>query len=376
MKVEQNPGRREYGLGSLDSAPQKRLRPSALDLFSGCGGLSVGLRKAGFEVLGAIEVDETAAKTYRLNHPTTHVWQEDIQTLNPNDVLMQLEMVPGDLDLLAGCPPCQGFSTMRTRNGRKSVKDPRNHLLMEFLRYVEMLRPKAVMMENVPRLAKYWRFIHFRSRMKALGYKGHFKVLDAANYGVPQRRKRLIYMASRIAIPQFAEEQTRQKTVRNAIGGLPMAGNSGDVVHDLPEQRSERVLKLIRQIPKDGGSRVSLPKEMQLKCHSTCDGFKDVYGRMAWDDLAPTITSGCFNPSKGRFLHPTADRAITIREAALLQGFPKSYKFSSTRNKSTLALMIGNALPPPFIKAHAQKIYDVLTSTAIQNQRKSNNKKS
>ncbi|MCL6560156.1 MAG: DNA cytosine methyltransferase, partial [Firmicutes bacterium] len=114
--------------------------------------------------------------------------------------------------------------------------------------------------------------------------------------------------------------------------------------------------ELIRRIPKNGGSRTDLPEEYRLACHKRCNGFKDVYGRMAWDDVAPTITGGCFNPSKGRFLHPEEDRAITMREAALLQGFPRRYKFPATDNKSAVAWMIGNALPPPFIAAHARCI--------------------
>ena len=118
-------------------------------------------------------------------------------------------------------------------------------------------------------------------------------------------------------------------------------------------------MELIQRIPKNGGSRTDLPEEDQLECHKRCNGFKDVYGRMAWGDVAPTITSGCSNPSKGRFLHPEEDRAITLREAALLQGFPLRYKFP-TSNKSAVALMIGNALPPPFITAHARMIRDTL----------------
>ena len=124
----------------------------------------------------------------------------------------------------------------------------------------------------------------------------------------------------------------------------------------MKERRSDRIRRLIRSIPKDGGSRSALPAAQQLKCHQSTDGFKDVYGRMAWGDVAPTITSGCTNPSKGRFLHPEQDRAITAREAALLQGFPKSYEFSLKRGKSGVAEMIGNALPPEFVRRHARTI--------------------
>ena len=119
-------------------------------------------------------------------------------------------------------------------------------------------------------------------------------------------------------------------------------------------------------IPHNGGSRKDLPEEYWLNCHKKCNGFKDVYGRMAWDDLAPTITGGCFNPSKGRYLHPEENRAITMREAALLQGFPRDYNFPIVTNKSALAMMIGNALPPPFVKAHAISIKDALISNIIK----------
>jgi len=170
----------------------------------------------------------------------------------------------------------------------------------------------------------------------------------------------LIYLAGLGMEIPFAEKNGRQKTVKEAIGGLPKARQSGDPVHDMPENRTSKVLEIIRLIPKDGGSRRDLPEEFQLECHKRCSGFKDVYGRMAWNDVAPTITGGCFNPSKGRFLHPEEDRAITMREAALLQGFPRRYRFPATDNKSAVALMIGNALPPPFIAAHARVVRKAL----------------
>ena len=113
---------------------------------------------------------------------------------------------------------------------------------------------------------------------------------------------------------------------------------------------------LIRLIPKDGGSRLDLGRQRQLGCHRRCDGFKDVYGRMAWDDVSPTVTGGCVNPSKGRFLHPTKNRCVTLREAALLQSFPPTYRFSLRRGKFPAAQMIGNALPPEFIRRHAKQV--------------------
>ena len=249
---------------------------------------------------------------------------------------------------------------MRTLNGALSVEDPRNDLLFEVLRFVDLLRPKAVMIENVPGLAVDHRFAVFRERMIKTGYLGNYDVLNAADFGVPQRRRRLIYVAGfRRKIP-FAKPVDRVVTVRDAIGDLPKAGRSGDSLHDLPENRTPRVMRVIERIPKDGGSRADLPDEYQLDCHKRCNGFNDVYGRMTWDDVSPTITSGCFNPSKGRFIHPEENRAITLREAALLQGFPHRYRFPSESGKSAVATMIGNALPPPFIAAHAGMVRHVV----------------
>ena len=249
---------------------------------------------------------------------------------------------------------------MRTLNGAFKINDPRNDLLLEFLRFVKALHPRTVMMENVPGLAKDERFEVFCARMEKLGYLGDYRILNAEEYGVPQRRRRLVYLAGRMMEIPFAKRARKMKTVRDAIGNLPKAGESGDPVHDMRENRTPRIMELIRRIPKDGGSRTDLPEEYQLDCHKRCNGFKDVYGRMAWNDVSPTITGGCFNPSKGRFLHPEEDRAITMREAALLQGFPRRYKFPTTNNKSAVALMIGNALPPPFISAHARMIRNAL----------------
>jgi DNA (cytosine-5)-methyltransferase 1 len=346
--------------------PNSNRKPTAVDLFCGCGGLTVGLKRAGFRVLGAVDVDPLSIRTYEANHKEVMVWETDLKDLAPAELTATLGLKKGGLDLLAGCPPCQGFSTINTLNGAFVVEDPRNDLLLEFLRFVERLQPRAVMMENVPGLAEDKRFSVFCKHMTNIGYLGHHRILNAAEYGVPQRRRRLIYLAGfQVEIP-FAQRVRKIKTVEDAIGGLPEAGDSGDPVHDMPEKRTPRIMDLIRRIPKDGGSRTDLPEKDQLECHKRCNGFKDVYGRMAWSHVAPTITSGCFNPSKGRFLHPEEDRAITMREAALLQGFPRRYKFPTTESKSSIALMIGNALPPPFITAHARCIAKSITSKESQ----------
>lgn len=334
--------------------------PSAIDLFCGCGGLSLGLEQAGFRVLGAVDVDNLAVETYKANHPEVTVWEADIQDLNHTQVADALGLETGELDLLAGCPPCQGFSLIRTLNGHRQVTDPRNDLLLDFLRFIEGLHPKAVMMENVPGLAKEQIFIDFCARLSEIGYVWEVRILDAADYGVPQRRRRMILLAAPVGSLQFARPADRRRTVSDAIAALPLPGASGDPLHDLPELRTRKVFELIKKIPKDGGSRLDLSENDQLPCHKKCDGFKDVYGRMAWSKPAPTITGGCFNPSKGRFLHPSQDRGITMREAALLQGFPRHYVFPNLHSKSAVALLIGNALPPPFIRRHAEEIIHFL----------------
>jgi len=335
-------------------------QPTAVDLFCGCGGLTVGLKKAGFQILGALDVDPLSVKTYKANHRDVKVWEADIRRLEPAEMLAELGLEVGELDLIAGCPPCQGFSILRTLNGAVRVEDTRNDLLLQFQRFVEKFRPRAVMMENVPGLADDERFTRFCRKLKRLGYLGEYRILNASEYGVPQRRRRLIYLAGLGTAIPFAVKGRKVKNVKDAIGGLPKAGESGDPLHDIPERRSSRVMGIIKRIPKDGGSRTDLPAEFQLACHKRCDGFKDIYGRMAWNEVSPTITSGCFNPSKGRFLHPVENRAITMREAALLQGFPRRYKFPTTNNKIAIAQMIGNALPPPFISAHGKNIRRVL----------------
>lgn len=329
----------------------------AVDLFAGCGGLTTGLKKAGFEVVAAVEIDPLAANTYRTNHPQTQIWTQDLRRISAARLGQKARLIPGGLDLLAGCPPCQAFSRMRSLNRARRIRDPKQKdLLGEILRFARVLRPKTVMVENVPGLALDRRWKDFVAGLRKLKYVCGYRILDCADYSVPQRRRRLVLLASRFGNVPFAPAAPRQITVRNAIGNLKPAGRSGDPLHDFPENRSPRIRRLISLIPRDGGSRLDLGTKKQLRCHRNCDGFKDVYGRMKWDGPAPTITSGCFNPSKGRFLHPKANRSITLREAALIQSFPRKYFFDLSQGKCGVAAMIGNALPPEFVRRHATQL--------------------
>lgn len=342
---------------------------TAIDLFSGAGGLTCGLKQAGFNVLSGVEINSVAADTYRKNHPNSHLFLADIRQLSPNKVMSDLGIKKEELTLLAGCPPCQGFSALRTKNKALSLDDPRNDLIFEFLKWVEVFLPQIVMLENVPSLAKDQRMIVMCNRLELLGYcitPDSLRVEDISKYGVPQRRRRMILLVSRKGEIKISKSCFAKKTVQDAISKLEPAGQSGDLLHDFPEKRTEKIKKLISLIPKNGGSRSDLPHEYWLNCHKRYpEGFKDVYGRMSWSEVAPTITGGCTNPSKGRFLHPEEDRAITLREAALLQTFPQDYYFPVNAGKDAIALMIGNALPPEFIKQQAILIKEHLANFSI-----------
>lgn len=327
-----------------------RRKPRAVDLFCGAGGLTEGLRQAGYKVIGAVELDALACSTYRLNHRRVKLWEIDVTRLSGAAMMKALKLRPGELDLLAACPPCQGFSTMRTKNGTRWNRDPRNNLIFDVLRIVRSMKPMSVMLENVPGLAESRQYVAFRKGLESLGYRVKWDVLNAVDFAVPQRRRRLVLLASRLGEPEFAQNAGSYRTVRQFIGNLPPPERSRDPLHNYLIRRSKKVEEIIRRIPRNGGSRLALGRSDQLPCHIRSDGFKDVYGRMAWDKPAPTITGGCINPSKGRFLHPRAHRAITLREAALLQTFPKTYRFPLDQGRYAVALLIGNALPPEFIR--------------------------
>jgi DNA (cytosine-5)-methyltransferase 1 len=331
---------------------------TSIDLFAGAGGLSYGLTKEGFQIIAAVEIDPVSAKSYSLNHQSTNLIVDDIRRVTGPQILKQAGLAPGELDLLTGCPPCQAFSTLRTRRRAQKLNDPSKDLIIEMLRLVRSTRPRAVVVENVPDLASDNNFINFRLGLKQAGYQSTYAVLNASGFGVPQRRKRLILIALRgREIPStWSSYHCERRTVRDAIGHLAPAGISGDVLHDLPENRTPAMMTRIKATPKNGGSRLDISSELQCACHTRIDGFKDVYGRMKWDEVSPTITSGCNNPSRGRFLHPEEDRAITLREAALLQAFPPNYQFCLDRGKEHVASQIGNAFPPDMIRPIARVI--------------------
>lgn len=350
--------------GSISAGRGGRLQQlSAVDLFAGCGGLTYGLQIAGFLVKGAVEIDSVAAATYQINHPNVAMLTQDIRKVEPNHWMTQIGLRQGELDLLAGCPPCQGFSVLRTRNGARRVRDKQNRLILELLRFIPVFLPRTIMLENVPGLKDRSIFKTFCDELKRFGYFVLWRVEDARFHGVPQRRRRLILLAGRGIALGFPARSRQFRTVRQTIDSLPQPGFSGDLLHDYPEKRDPKTALLIAKIPRDGGGRLMLPKTVRLPCHRNFNGFKDVYGRLRWDDVAPTITTGCYNPSKGRFLHPTENRCITMREAALLQSFPRAFTVAPGTRKTQAARMLGNALPPEFVRRHALVLHDALIKT-------------
>jgi DNA (cytosine-5)-methyltransferase 1 len=333
----------------------KKVKYNSIDLFSGCGGLTQGLKRAAFDTKLAVEVDMTAARTFKMNHPHTHVIAKDIRSIDADEITGILNGSP--LHLLAGCPPCQGFSSVRRLNREGCVSDQRNTLVLEFLRFVLELRPYTIMMENVPGLVDYDLFHQMVRELEGVGYNLDFRVVNVKNYGVPQSRERLVLVGSRIGVINIALANRRRATVRSRIGSLERPEVSDDELHKITTLHTQRIKEMISLIPKNGGSRKDLPEEYTLECHKKEGiGFNDIYGRLRWDDVSTTITGGCLNASKGRFLHPEEDRVLSPREAALLQSFPKNYKFPVDIPKADLALLIGNALPPTFSYYQAKNI--------------------
>ncbi len=336
------------------------MRINAIDLFSGMGGLSWGLEQAGFNVVASVEIDERAAKVYKLNHQNTEVLIEDIRAVDAASIKKHL--YGESLHLLAGCPPCQGFSSIRRRNKKRSVNDNRNQLILEFLRLVMDLTPMTIMFENVPGITNYYLYKKMIRELELQGYYLDADVVNVKDYGVPQRRKRLVLVGSLFGEIRISRGENDFVSVRDAIGNLPSPDESTDAAHKIIAKHRTRTQEMINSIPKNGGSRKDIP-EYTLECHKKENiGFNDVYGRLRWDDFSSTITGGCLNPSKGRFLHPEENRCISAREAALLQSFPIDYIIPSDIPKDDIARFIGNALPPKFSKIQAENIKEHLAT--------------
>lgn len=324
-------------------------RVSGVDLFCGVGGLTHGLVNGGIEITAGVDLDENCRFPYEANNKSVFV-KGDLSTLTAADI--EDYFVPGTYRLLAGCAPCQPFSTY-SQKGRADRKDDKWNLLSDFGRIAQELQPELITMENVPQLTSHSVFKSFLDHLA--GYHVWFDVVDCTDYGIPQTRKRLVLLASKLgAIELILPTQTPDSpiTVKEAIKGLPRirAGQTHpkDPLHSSCSL-SETNLKRI-QASKPGGTWRDWPKELRAKCHKKKTGttYPSVYGRMDWTKPAPTITTQCFGFGNGRFGHPEQDRAISLREAAILQTFPHDYKFLSKKDHvkfNILGRLIGNAVP-------------------------------
>jgi DNA (cytosine-5)-methyltransferase 1 len=322
--------------------------PTAVDLFAGAGGASVGLASAGFDVVGAVENDRDAANSFALNHVEAHLDRRDIRRVDPAEFMAAIKLDRGALTLLKSCPPCQGFSSL----GSQDDEDPRNDLVAQTWRFAQVLRPAAVLVENVPGLQSDARFATMIAQANAAGYWVCTTVVDAVAFGVPQHRKRLIVVAIRGRKPGSVPESllsllpadfdTEERTAGPALSAAgPVDGR--DSLHRARTPRAA-TLERIRAVPV-GGSRFDLPPEQQLACHQKLGtrSATSSYGRVNADKPAPTMTTRCTTPACGRFIHPTEPRGLTLREAALLQTFPSSYQFSG--GYDSVERQIGNAVP-------------------------------
>ena len=325
--------------------------PTAIDLFAGAGGATQGLKDAGFRVLAAVEYDADAAATFEANHPDVYMLPEDIRDVSPAVLRDYLNLARSDLSLLTACPPCQGFSTL----GSSGSDDERNDLVAEVWRFTREFKPAAVMVENVPGLKRDARWLALQRRLRGAGYSVRPWVVDAAKFGVPQRRRRLVAIAVRQPRAEFKEDlrdmlpPSFDLTAPHASEVIAQAGSIAKSRDEWHRARTPKrvVLERIRAIPA-GGNHYDLPEALQLACHRRLrqQGRRAAtgpYGRIALDGPAPTMTTRCTTISCGRFVHPTEDRGISLREAALLQTFPPRYEFSGTYE--SMERQIGNAVP-------------------------------
>jgi len=333
----------------------------AIDFFCGAGGMTYGLSQAGIKVLAGIDIDETCKETYELNNPGSKFIHADIRNFTVQE-LKQLTRIKRNDDSLVfiGCSPCQYWTKINTdKNKSEDTKD----LLSEFQRFVKYFRPGYIVIENVPGLYKkrdentLSPFLEF---LEKESYYYDHGLVNANRLGVPQHRIRYLLIGSRLSeninLPEEEEDETL--VLKNFLGeknGFPKvcAGHRDktDFIHTVASL-SEKNKKRIELTPKNGGNRLSWKDhpELQINTYRGKDHiFKDVYGRMSWDKPAPTITTRFNSLSNGRFGHPEENRAISLREGATLQSFPKTYKFVSA-NMATIARHIGNAVPPEMAK--------------------------
>lgn len=348
------------------------MKPKVIDLFAGVGGLSLGFRQVGFEVVFANEYDSSIAKSYILNHPNTEMLVADITTVDFNETFSRFS---GKVDVIVGGPPCQGFSQ---KGQRKSINDERNFLFKYFIRVVEKVLPKYFVMENVPNLLtteKGYFKKEINDLFNGIGYQLSMGILNAADYGVPQNRRRAVIVGKLYGpAPQLPEPSKETITIWDAISDLAylnagegceeqeyrfqpesvyqrkLRKNNEILFNHVATNHSALALERLSLIPPNAGREV-LPEE-----HLTKSIYSGTWTRMGKEEISVTITTRFDTPSSGKFTHPFLDRAITVREAARIQSFPDSFYFIG--NKGSQMKQVGNAVPPLLAQAIASEIMD------------------
>ncbi|CAM3972551.1 DNA cytosine methyltransferase [Mucilaginibacter galii] len=340
-----------------------------IDLFCGVGGLTHGFVKEQFNVVAGIDFDKSCDYAYEANNDAKFI-HEDITKLTPG----QLNELYGKFrkKILVGCAPCQPFSIYNSKKNAtppKESADEKWSLLYSFSNLIDATEPDIISMENVPLLAKFNNgkvFNDFLKRLENKGYYVSWQIVNAQDYGVPQRRKRLILLGSKlgpISLIRKTIDDKNYRTVRDAISDLPPVEDG--VAHESDALHKARKLTPLNkrriQAMEEGGFWRDWSDDLKLNCHKTENGklFGSVYGRMKWDDVSPTMTTYCIGINNGRFGHPEQDRGITLREAALLQSFPANYKFINPDkpfNSGSIARQIGNAVPVDLGQAIAKSI--------------------
>jgi DNA (cytosine-5)-methyltransferase 1 len=333
---------------------------TAIDLFAGAGGASSGIQAAGFRLLGAVESDPFAAASYRANFPDASVFEGDIRLVDPVAVMARLGLGSGELTLMQACPPCQTWSSL----GRHRTDDERNDLVFEVTRFARILMPSVLVVENVRGLTMDSRFNRLRARLNRLGYGSRLYKLDAADYGVPQRRVRLVLLAIRGLDGRQFPSKIRpivsgpSLTVGAAFAALRQMQPLNDPL-DRSRRHSDTVKRRIAALPLNG-TRFDLPDDLILDCHRDLSARSATasYGRLRGDRPAATLTTRCTTPACGPYVHPSEDRGITLREAAWLQTFPLRHVFVG--GYGAIERQIGNALPPLLARAVAQASVQLL----------------
>lgn len=323
---------------------------AAVDLFCGVGGLTHGLERAGIDVRLGVDIDPECRYAFEANNKARFL-ERSVEAIEAHELERALK--GAGIRLLAGCAPCQPFSTYRQKTTKP--KDDRWTLLRHFSRRIVEIEPELVTMENVPGLAKQAVFREFVRVLDRAGYSVSTTLVDCAQYGVPQDRRRLVVLASRLGAIEMLSPKTlrcRRRSVLQAIGSLPQvrAGQTckADPLHCAAGLASINRKRIAASSP--GGTWRDWPAELLARCHTkeTGERYQSVYGRMSWGGTAPTITTQFYNYGSGRYGHPTQARAVTLREGAILQSFPRSYRFVAPGVFPSFTLigrLIGNAVP-------------------------------